>query len=140
VNQNRRVFQLEVRGIFKKITATVEIPLEKIKALNTAEISDTSVESKVIDLGTYDFSKSRIVSYLRDLPTAILSQKKVDFRQSITEMPLAVAQGKFFCLPPENLELKKELEVRLIAGNVLKKYHFSTAKYNEVNHFNNPNL
>lgn len=140
VDRTRRRFQLTVRGLFSKEVATIEIPLYKIKAIETNSLSNTKTVSNLRQVGSFGFTRVSMVHQLlkKEIPTILIGKKNSVACKPMKLVPMALEGGKFYRSPDKNQMLKGALETKINERRILKSYKFSTAKYNKVNGFNSP--
>ena len=127
INRNRRHFTLEARGIFSKKTLQVEISLDKIKTLEVTELYDTKVITHVKKVKSFSFSDSSLSNKF-----FTKSEIKTNY---LTKLPMHFTSGLNYVLPDNLTENKNKTKQRIETQAMLKKYSFSTKKYNSVYQF-----
>lgn len=142
VDRNRRRFKLTSRGLFSKEVALIEIPLSKIKAIDTNALSNTKMESNIARVGSSKLSRAQVTHQMlkEDLTTKLLVKKKTVVCAPKRLIPLSLGGRKFYQSPDISIKLKRAIETKISAGVILRSYIFSTSKYNKVNRFNQPNV
>jgi hypothetical protein len=127
VSRNRRHFTLEVKGIFSKQNLQIEIPLDKIKSLESAYISEFQVHTQVENVKCYPITQSTLLknSLIRNFPAVSryfmgnlnTTRKLINHR------------------PNNNLIYKANIDHIIFNQKITKSYSFSTQKYNSHNQF-----
>ncbi len=127
VSRNRRHFTLEVKGIFSKQILDLEIPLNKIKTLETSNITDFQVESQVENVASFPTTQCRLYtnSLIKTLPSSI----------SFTNVPLNATRNLIIQRPLDILKSSETINYIVSKQNIVKSYSFSTKKYNTYNQF-----
>jgi hypothetical protein len=127
VSRNRRHFSLEVKGLFSKQILQVEIPLDKIKTLETSDISEFKVETYVEKVTSYSITQSALFtnSLIRSLPVV----------KQLVNVSLN-ATRKLIIKRPLDIQKSSENANNIVSRQKLvKSYSFSTKKYNKYNQF-----
>jgi hypothetical protein len=131
VNRNHREFSLVVKGLFSRERIDINIPLEKIKTIETKEISETDIITQVPLVKSFSFSEGEVINN-------VLTQN-TPLNLSFAKLPIRFTKNLSYqepeILSKEKIEFKNSIE----SGKIMKHYSFSTKKYNKVNQFNNPN-
>jgi hypothetical protein len=127
IYRNRRHFTLEARGIFSKKQLQLEIPLDKIKTLEVTELSDTKVITQVKKVKSFSFSDS-------SLSNKFFTKSEIK-NNYLTKLPMHFTSGLNYVLPDNLSKNKNKTKQRIETQAMLKKYSFSTKKYNSVYQF-----
>jgi len=121
VNKNNRKFVLEAKGLFSKSKVEIEIPLEKIKILETTPISETNFESGIKNVQATHFTETGYET--------LNFTKSLHVNKSFVSLPLHITSSLNF-IEPENVIIKKKKINEIIAkNNIVKYYNFSTSRY-----------
>jgi hypothetical protein len=141
VNRNHREFSLIVKGLFSRQRIDLVIPIEKIKTIETKEISETDILTQVSDVKSYSFSNEEMnnMAYTEQLPNNLRYSENKTSNISFGKLPYHISKPLIFQNAENLMRAKKELTTRTFSGKIMKQYSFSTRKYNKVNQFNNPN-
>jgi hypothetical protein len=121
VTRTRRKFALEVRGLFRKQTVQLEIPLGKIKTLCVSEISELEVVTNHAGVQTFPYSESKLhtKAHVKQLPNSALFKQK----------PLQATRRLIQSYPQSENRLLKILNDFSTRKSLTKTYTFSTRKY-----------
>jgi hypothetical protein len=125
ISRNRRHFTLEARGLFSKKKLQLEIPLDKIKTLDVTKLSDALITSQVNQVKSFAFSDSRALNipFTKHVPTNIyFSKLRMHFTSNLS-----------YTLPKSFFKEKSNTNHIIESQKMVKKYTFSTKKYNSVN-------
>jgi hypothetical protein len=125
IHRNRRHFILEARGIFSKKQLQLEIPLNKIKLLDVTELSEAKLITQVKQVKSFAFSDSVLLNNLftKYIPSNfLLSKLRMHYTSSL-----------IYKTSDDLVESKLNIKHRIELQKMVKKYNFSTQKYNEIN-------
>jgi hypothetical protein len=127
VSRNRRHFTLEVKGIFSKQNLQIEIPLDKIKTLESAYISEFEVHTQIENITSYPITQSDLLnnSFIRKFPEV----------NRYSRWNLNVTRKLINHRPNNNLIYKANIDNIIFNQKITKSYSFSTQKYNSHNQF-----
>jgi hypothetical protein len=125
IHRNNRHFTLEAKGIFSKKKLHLEIPLEKIKTLETTQLSDTKISTKVKEAKSFVFTESILVN------TNFTNYKLTNI--SFSKLPMHFSGILNYRIPEKLIVDKLLTEKFLKPNNILKQYTFNSNKYNSIN-------
>ena len=127
VSRNRRHFTLEVKGIFSKQNLQIEIPLDKIKTLESAYISEFEVHTQIENITSYPITQSTLLnnSFIRKFPEV----------NRYSRWNLNLTRKLINHRPNNNLIYKANIDNIIFNQKITKSYSFSTQKYNSHNQF-----
>ncbi len=126
VTKENRHFVLEARGIFSKKQLSLEIPLDKIKSLETKELSDAEVYTRVKNIKSFPYTES----------TTLNNQftKSFSLNKPLTKLRMHFTSDLNYKLSDKLNYRKKQVKKDVEEQSLLKIYNFSTKKYNKINH------
>jgi hypothetical protein len=124
VHRNRRKFEIHASGLFQRKILKIEIPHDKIKVLETREISETKAHSLVKDVQATPFTVASNNAFSFTGSPAI--------SERINHMKGPMTSKLNFELPSSFQTVKEKLNERIKTHKFLKIYSFSTLKYKSV--------
>jgi len=139
VNRNFHEFQLISKGLFSKETISISIPLDKIKTLETKMISDSKIFSEVPFIESYSFTEGDHLNkkFSQDLNFCSIFNKNVVSNRSFVRLSNRFTKDLTYIVNGNVLSEKLILNKQISENKILKKYTFSTNKYNQVNKLKN---
>jgi hypothetical protein len=126
VTKENRHFILEARGIFSKKQLSLEIPHDKIKSLETKELSDAEVYTRVKNIKSFPYTESKTLNNQ--------FTKSFSLNKPLTKLRMHFTSDLNYKLSDKLNYRKHQVKKDVEEQSLLKIYNFSTKKYNKINH------